>query len=284
MARTIAQIQAGIIAAINSDPVIGTTGTHPLNSDSSVAIWKAWTNNIATAQWALENLFDAHKSEVAAIIAAQTPHTLQWYVTMAKAFQWGYTLPADTDVYAVTDTAAQIVSFAAVVERLPFLRIKVAQLSGSVLTPLTSPQLTAFTAYMNAVKDAGVPLQCTSGLPDTFQPSMYIYYDPQVMGADGSLLSAPGSAPVKDAINVFLDSLPFNGVFMLNAFIAAMQAVEGVVIADVTSVQAFYGSVPPVVVSAAVPPNPPEYVPDSGYMILDDAWFATNVSYYAYTG
>jgi len=227
----------------------------------------------------LEQLFDAHKSEVAGIIAAGKPHTLQWYVTKAKDFQFGVALPPDSDVYALVPPATPsvlVVQFAAAVELTNLVRIKVAKLTAGVLGPLSTLELTAFTTYMGRIKDAGVRLQCTSDVPDTFQPAMIVYYDPLVLDATGARLDGTAASPVKDAVNAFLDSLPFNGVFVLNNFIAAMQAVPGIIIADEVSVQAFYGIVPPVVIAA-------KYVPDAGYMALDNTWFATNVSYIAYS-
>ena len=98
MARTIAQIQQSIIDSKNADATLSA-----LSSSSNVAIWKLWSYIVAVCQWVLENLFDLHKSEVTAIIAAQKPHTLQWYVTKAKAFQYGIILPPDTDVHEAID-------------------------------------------------------------------------------------------------------------------------------------------------------------------------------------
>ncbi len=276
MARSIAQIQAAIVLQVQSDPTLGPT----LTSTSVVAIWKLWTYVVAVCQWTLENLFDAHRDEVAGIIATQKPHSLQWYVTMARAFQYGVALPADSDVYAVVppaDPTVLIVSNAAAVELTNLVRIKAAKILSGTLGALSSGELAAFTAYMAQVKDAGVRLQCTSSAADTFQPTMVIYYDPLVLKNDGGRIDGTAATPVKDAVNVFLDSLPFNGVFILNNFIAAMQAVPGVVIADVQNVQAFYGSVPPVTISV-------QYTPDAGYMALDATWFGANVSYVAYGG
>jgi len=184
----------------------------------------------------------------------------------------------DSDTYAVlppADPTVLIVSNAAAVEFENLVRIKAATLSGGVLGALSGPQLTAFTAYMQLVKDAGVRLQCTSGAADTFQPTMVIYYDPLVLNADGSRIDGTATTPVEDAVNAFLANLPFNGVFILNSFIAAMQAVSGVVIADVESVQAFYGATPPMVIDV-------QYTPDAGYMALDDVWFGAHVTYEPY--
>src|SRR6185437_7509442 len=115
MARTISQIQQSIIDAKNADPVLSLL----LTSTSNVAIWTLWTYIVAVCQWTSENLFDQHVAEVNNIIATMKPHTLQWYVTMAKAFQFGYSLPADNDTYDNTGidpsviTASQVVNYAA---------------------------------------------------------------------------------------------------------------------------------------------------------------------------
>ena len=210
--------------------------------------------------------------------ATQKPHSLQWYVTMAKAFQFGITLPPDTDVYAMVppaDPTVLVVQYAAAVELINLIRIKVARLSGGVLAPLTTPQLTAFIAYMGRVKDAGVRLQITSGDPDNLRLQVAVFYDPPVLDTAGRRLDGTSATPVKDAINTFLDNLPFNGLFVLNNLIGALQGIDGVRIAEVVSAQANYG------ITAFVP-IAYEYLPDAGYMVLDATYFDANVSYTAH--
>jgi hypothetical protein len=273
MARSIAQIQDALIAAKTADGTLS-----GLTSSSNVSIWLLWTYIVAVCQWTLENLFDAHKSEVTSIIATQKPHSLQWYVTMAKAFQFGITLPADTDVYPVVPPASPavlIVQYAAAVELVNLVRLKVARLSGGVLAPLTAPELTALTAYIGRVKDAGVRLQVTSDIPDNLQLKVVVFYDPLVLNANGSRLDGASATPVKDGINAFLDNLPFNGLFVLNNLIAALQAIDGVRIAEIVSAQANYGM-------TAYVPVTYEYLPDAGYMVLDSTYFDTNVTYTAH--
>ena len=273
MARTIAQIQASLVAAKTADHTLS-----GLTSTSQVAIWQLWTWVVAVCQWTLENLFDAHKAEVQGIIATQKPHSLQWYVTMATAFQYGISLPPDTDVYAIVppvSLSVLIVNYAAAVELSNLVRIKVATLSGGVLAPLTGSQLTAFTAYMSAVKDAGVRLQLTSGPPDTLQLALNIFYDPLILDNTGKRLDGTNNTPVLDAVNSFLDTLPFNGLFVLNFLINTLQNIEGVRIGQVALAQAHYGSTPYVAILV-------EYTPDAGYMILDTAYFNANITYTAH--
>lgn len=275
MAKTIAEIQADIVTAKAADPILGPL----LTSSSLVAIWYLWTWIVAGRIWVLANLFDSHKAEVLAIIKAQKPHTQQWYVTKVKDFQYGVALPADTDVYAIVppvDPTVLIVTFAAAVEYSNLLRLKVAKGAVGALSALSLGELNALKTYMGRVKDAGVRLQVTTGAADTFQPTMVIFYDPLILDNTGARLDGTAATPVKDAVNVFLSSLQFNGRLALNSFIAAMQAVPGVVIAEEVSIQAFYGATTPVVITTW-------YVPDAGYLALDAAYFTANVSYVAYS-
>ena len=215
---------------------------------------------------------------MAGIIATQKPHTIEWYTTMAKQFQYGYSLPDGSDVYVPAVAAGDpslVVTFAAAVESENLVRIKIATGTvGSLVAP-TAPQLAAFTTYMNLIKDAGVRLLCTGGPADIFQPKLTIYYDPLQLDNTGARLDGTEATPVKDAINAFLDSIPFNGRFVLNSFIAAMQAVPGVVVADEVSVQAYYAGVAPVVITTW-------YTPDAGFMALDLGYFNLNVTYQPY--
>lgn len=278
MARTIAQIQKSIIDAKNTDTIIGSGGTSPLSSTSNVAIWLLWTYIVAVCQWTLENLFDAHKAEVNSIIANQKPHTLQWYVSKAKAFQYGVVLPTDSDAYAIVppiDPSVLIVSYAAAVELSSLIRIKTARLIGGVLAPLSGGQLTSLAAYMNRIKDAGVRLQVTSGNADNLQPALNIFYDPLVIDDSGARIDGTDPAPIKSAINIFLDSLPFNGLFILNFLTDTLQAVEGVRIVQVVNAQANYGS-------TAYVPIYVEYIPDAGYLVLDESYFDAHVNYIAH--
>jgi hypothetical protein len=263
MARAIADIKTSIVTAVASD-----SNLSALTSTSNVADWNLWAYIVAVAMWTIEKLFDAHVAEVQGILTTQKPHTLQWYATMAKAFQYGAALPADSDTYDNTGLTAdqvatmQVVSYASATETGTGIRIKAAALSGSSLAKLSDTQLTAFTAYMAKVKDAGIRLNVTSTDPDTFYSTLTIFYDPLVLDASGQRLDGTSNTPVQDAITTFLDNLPFNGVLIYNNYIAALQAVDGVVIAEVQDASANYGNLQQVSVD-------PQYLPDAGYLAID---------------
>jgi hypothetical protein len=274
MARTIEQIYEARKAAVAADATLSPI----LVDDSNVAEFEHWLYVTSVADWAVENGFDFHKAEVLNIIAKEKAHTLKWYSTKAKAFQYGVTLPADTDVYAVVppvDTGVLIVESAAVVEYVNLLRIKVAKGTPGALSALSGGQLSAFAAYMERIKDAGVRLLITSGAADTLFLRTQIFYDALVIGADGKRLDGTNDTPVEGAINAFLAALPFNGLFVANSLLEAIQAVEGMRICYFSSIQASYASTMPVGV-------PVEYIPDAGYMALDSTYFNTYVTYTAH--
>ncbi len=273
MARTIAEIQQQIIDTKEADTTLNAYAW----SNSKVAIWRLWTYVVAVCIWSLENLFDSHKEEVAQLLAAQRPHTLQWYVNKARQFQYGTTLPDGSDTYTTTteDPLVMIVKYAAAVELPNIIRLKVARQGSASLEGLTGPELAALKAYMGRIKDAGIRLQVTSAAADNLLLSLKIYYDPLVLMSDGSRIDGTAAAPVKTTVNTFLADLPFNGVFILNKLIAALQSVDGVKIGQVLSAQANYAATPYVPITV-------KYIPDAGYMALDAIYFDANISYEAY--
>ena len=232
MARSIATIQTLITTqyvsqmasvGITIDPTIW----------SAVSIERCFIYIIAFCQNILEQLFDQHTIDVNALIATDKTHTAQWYATMAKAFQFGYTVIQDQDYYdntLLTDAqvaASQIIAYAAVTEENEGLNLKVAKDTGD-LVPLTNTEVTAFTAYMKQIKDAGVFLSIISTSADSLKLNAGIVYNPQVLDSNGVSIS-DGSTPVVDAINAYLKNLPFNGVFAPQDLTDAVQKVDGVI-------------------------------------------------------
>lgn len=261
MARTITEIQNALIAQVQTDATLSGL----LTSTSRVAIWRVWCYIVAVCQWTIENLHDIFKVDVNTTIATLKPHTAKWYATKALAFQFGYDLPADSDVYDntgiddATIAASKIISYVAVVEQDKFLRIKVARTVGNDLTALTNTQLTAFKAYMSLIKDAGVKLSITTGTADGLKLSADIYYDALVFNIDGNRLDGTNATPVQDAIKNYLKNLPFNGVFALQNLEDQLQLVDGVKLIHFTNASAQYGML--AYTNFAV-----YYIPDSGYL------------------
>lgn len=269
MARTIKQIQDALTAAKDADPVMSVE----LTSASKVAVWKLWTYIVAFCQSVLEFLFDKHKAENDTNLANQRAHKLQWYVLKAKYFQYGHVLIDETDTFAEIDEAAQIVAEAAAVEVNNRIWLKLAtDTGGGVLGAIPEDQLAVIKVYFDIVKDAGVRIDITSTAADDLQLQLEIYFNPLVLLADGSRIDGTNPAPVKDAINTFLKTIPFNGVFVLNRLIDAIRAVEGVFDCLCPLAQARYAALPYEVFTL-------EYAPNSGHLLIDETFLDSNIAY-----
>ncbi|AYN05808.1 hypothetical protein [Flavobacterium sp. 140616W15] len=83
MARTIAEIQNEILIEKGKQPSLNGL------TDSKTAIWKLWTNIVATAIWVHEKIVEKN-----ALISR--PHTLNWYREQALNFHYGKPLGQDS--------------------------------------------------------------------------------------------------------------------------------------------------------------------------------------------
>jgi hypothetical protein len=277
MARSVAEIKKIITDAVQGDPVLNTN----LTSTSTVALWNLMAFAVSFGWNILERLFDTIVLEINTLLSTLKPHTLRWYVTKVKAFQYGYSLPIDTDVYdnsLLTDAAiaaSLIIQYAAgtrqrrINGRL-YLRIKVATLSGSDLGPISGPQLTALSDYVFRVADAGVDYDVTTGPADRLVQVWDVYYDPEILDNAGNRIDGTVSSPVRNGIKDYLLNLPFNGEFRNTYHTDAVQAIAGVTDCQLKTCQASYGALP-------LTSIPVSYIPDAGYMrFLSDADLVIN--------
>ena len=247
MARTIAQIKSELTTAFMSDTTLQEKYGFAQDAEFETIFSKVSIENIllyivAAAIWTHEKLFDAHKAEVENIIAQQKPHSLRWYVEKAKAFMYGLPLPeliAGTDIYDTTGMTDEqiaekkIVTFAACTEADATLYLKVAKAGPA---PLTTDEKTAFIAYLHEIKDAGVRIDVISENGDYLKLQMIIYYDPLLINANGES-KATGNKVVEDAIKSYIENIPFNGEFRKNELVDVIQAVEGVVMIELGTIE-----------------------------------------------
>lgn len=272
---TIEELQNEIIAAKDNEPELS-----GLTSNSPVAIWQLWTYVFGVSSWNLQKKHDLHKQEVAGIISAGKAHTANWYAEMALKFQYGHTLVQDKDYYDNTGLsqaaidAAKIVKYAVAKEVRKGVMLKVAKVVAGELAPLSTPELNAFVAYMNRVKDAGIFIYPKNAPADSFKLEIDIFYDPLVLDSTGARLDGTSATPVKDAINAYLKNLRFNGTYVNEFLIDALQKVDGVKIPHLVSAEAKYALFP-------FAPIDVEYVPDSGYLRFDNPTDLT-INYYAH--
>lgn len=230
MARTIEQINNEIIKAKESEPALA-----GLTSTSKVAIWRLWAYITAFVIWTLEKIFDEHKKEVSEALSELKPHTARWYRNKALAFQYGFNLYSETDLFDNTGKSkeeienSKIIKYSAAteVETESRLTVKIATEQGGELQPISQGQKASFEAYMNEIKDAGVKITTINYLPDILKLKMKIYRDPLVLDENGMSIRT-GEKPVEKAIKEYFKKLPFNGELVLAHLVDALQQVEGV--------------------------------------------------------
>jgi len=241
MARTIDEIKKEMVEAYVADTTV--RAKYDVQNGDQLTLSKVSLENIffyvvAACVWTLEVLFDKHKEEVETYIDEMKPHTLRWYVNKAKSYRHGYALAADSDTYSeeLTDedlNTAQVVKNAAAVEENAIVYLKVASATPA---PLSASEEAGLTAYMKEVKDAGVVLRIRNVAADKYRATLNVWYNPMVITSTGAGIVA-GGEPVRDRIKEFLKALPFNGEYRNDAMIDAVQAVEGVVMAELVTAE-----------------------------------------------
>lgn len=206
---------------------------------------------VATALWLFGyKMLAQHKADVNAALAENKAHRPEWYAAMARKFQFGHPLAADTDGYDNSGrteqevAAARVVKFAAVWQPRDksILYLKVAGEDGGRKKPLTAGQLTAFKNYLNDISDAGVRIEVINAPGDDMRLEIDIYYDALVLDASGSRLDGTGATPVQDAVREYLGGLSFNGLYTDQSLVDRLQQVAGVEQAELVAVAARYGT------------------------------------------
>lgn len=250
MARTIEEIKNGMTADFMKMEAVKTA--YGLDGSKSFAdcFSRASVESVifyvfAVAVWALEKIFDLHRSDVEARIEQLEPHTLRWYVNKAKAYMHGKKLVADCDYYDTSGMTeaevaeARVVKYAVATESHTVVYIKVAREQEGKPKPLTEAQLAGLTAYMEEVKDAGVAVELRNEPADEMRIGLLIYYDPTLLTVDatGAGVTAEGAEPVREATKQVIENLPFNGTFRKSDLLAALQGLDCVEVADIKRVE-----------------------------------------------
>lgn len=217
---------------------------------SAVSLENIIFDDVATALWVNQQLFEQHKIDISAILNEQMSGTANWYAWKAKQFQFGQELVFETDYYDNTGLTSeqiagrQVVKYAAAVESLDksILYLKIATESNGNRQPLSAAQLTAFKNYLNAYQYAGVRIVVINDQPDHMKLTIDIYYDPQVLDESGKRLDGNANTPVQDAIRNYLKNLPFNGMYTNQALVDTLQVLDGVDVAEIKFAASRYGA------------------------------------------
>lgn len=218
-----------------------------VKSGSKTGLWRraAWV--FAVHAWVMDVLFDAHKKEVDEKLSNQIFGTARWYQSLSFAFQFGHELVWDGAKYIYEDTtsaaaiAARIVKYCSVPKVENQLQFKVAKDSGGSPEKLEIAEKDALFAYLNDTGYPGENFVVISEDPDELRLELDIYYDPQIMANDGSLLNDPSVFPVKDAINGYAQSLDWNGKVHQSKMMDQAQLADGVKDYELKIIEIKYG-------------------------------------------
>jgi hypothetical protein len=220
MARTLEQIQASIIANIQSTPELVEA-----NSTSTRAIWRLFSYVVSVAILILEQIIDVFKAENEITIASAIPNTAAWLTKSVFNFQYSATNPQIIQLnnlvpyYPVVDSSLRIITRCSVVTTISNkVTIKIAKSEPPVA--LSAAELSALQGYINTIGVAGVQYNCLSTAADRVYISGDIFYDGQY--------SSTIQGTVINAINTFLSSLPFNGQLKISDLELAIRNITGV--------------------------------------------------------
>lgn len=270
MARTIAAIKQEMINAKNADANLA-----GLTSTSATALWNLFFFIVAASIAFFESLFDLFKEDINQRATEIPTGTLQWYAAESLVFQNGDTLELIDGVltYSVIDESKQIVELAAASESNGLVTIKVAKLNGGTAEPLAAGEKTSFEAYWTNKRFAGTALQVISQAPDLLKALYRVKVNAAVIDpATGESQASPGTYPIEDAINAFLQAFQgenFAGDMQVMKLTDAIQSVEGVRNAVANTVEAR----PDGGVFVDVLANDDEtYQSVAGYMAIDPAF------------
>ena len=220
MARTIAEIQAQMNAAIAADPVLS-----GLTSTSKRAIWNLFTNIFASALAIEEQLMDAFKAEIEALAASVPPGTPEWIQRKILEFQYDVNNPQIIQLIDLIPQYPQIIPADQIITRCSVttdlsgnVTIKVAKSEPPVA--LANAELSALQDYINTIGFSGITYTCTTANADKLYLTAHIFYKGQY--------SAVIQANVIAALNNFLARIPFNGDVQVSDIEGAIKAVTGV--------------------------------------------------------
>lgn len=275
MARTLTQIFDEMKASyVDERAAAGLVADDP-------ALWSAVNIKrlvfyvVAMAIYVLELMFAKQVEETNADLANLRPPTVGWYAQKALAYQHGFPLLSESDVYdntGFTDTqiaASKVVKYVGVQRQVDengyvlFLRLKLAGENGDELAQLNEIIVDGFKTYLERFVPAGDNVQVMSKVADKLKMKWLIYYNPGILRADGTRLDGTAETPVKDAIRAYLKTgLPFNGEYSITAHVDAVQQVAGVVTPVVLACSASRDELPYVDISEY-------YQPEGGWMRFD---------------
>lgn len=274
MARSIAEIKEVIRLKKNDYPTLSPI-LFKEEGGSIVGILNNIADVVAINQNLHEQIFDTYTANIDNSINNGVLQTDAWLRSKVLDFQYSATNPQyvqlDTDTftanYPIENDELKIITRCAVVTQGGgVVSVKVAK--SDPPTALSGAEVTALESYLDIVSCAGIKPVVISEASDKLTVTATIYYDGQFFDTI--------QQDCEDAINNYLENLPFNGEYQIIKMIDALQLVGGFKDIVVSSVGARRDSV---VGFTTVTRN---YNPYSGYLTEDgSSTFASTITYTA---
>lgn len=280
MARTIKVISNGMKAEFVRDTNLRTafgisTDVSEMTDDQLVAVYDSNLSAVnvvtlliyivAACAAAIENMLDWHIADVNEMVDGERYGQTGWYAKVAKKFQYqqgtDFQLDENTGEYGTVNDTYKIIKHASCENNGFGVKLKVSKEGSDGLEALESNEQTAFAAYLNRLKPAGIPVTIISRSADVLKVSMTVYYDPTIFNANGAVNK------VKEMINEYIQDIDFNGEFITMKMVDRLQDVSGLDIIEVSKVEASTDSGS----SYIQTDNNARYTPAAGYMTLDNS-------------
>lgn len=276
MARTINEIANGMkVEFVRSEALRNAFGLTGYNADADEPELVAYYNNnfsivsvetcliyvVAACAALVGNMMDWFREDVDTAISRERYGHAGWFEEKAKAFQYedgtDFGLDESTGVYATVAPDARIIRHASCEDNGFGVKLKVAKGDNGNLSQLGNDELDAFTAYINRLKPAGIPVTVINRAADTLKLDMSVYYDPTIYS------EAVAADMVKSVIRQYLTDIDFNGQFVTMDMVDRLQAVPGLDIIETGEVYALHAGY-----SYQRIENDARYTPVAGYMVL----------------
>jgi hypothetical protein len=191
------------------------------------------TDLAARAVYDHEWLLEMRMAGIEAQIGAQIPFSAQWYRMKALAFQKGDAPAFDPETcrfaYPALNEDRQIIKEVAVREarnddNLTVLKVYAVKEGREALE---KDEMAAFSGYIREIGAAGTHFVFISAPPVKVTVKCTLYYNPQVLDAEGNLLQGEGKPAVK-AVDDYVKNIPYTGRFSSSRCVDAIQQAAGI--------------------------------------------------------
>ncbi|MDR1203740.1 MAG: hypothetical protein LBL58_19190 [Tannerellaceae bacterium] len=220
-------------------------------------------NIFATASATVENLVEMRKNEIDRIVMQERYGYKGWYERMMRAFQWGDNVNEleEQTYYETIDESKQIIKFAYCEEKGNGILLKIAKADvNEEPEPLSIDEYNAALVYINRIKPAGISVELRSEIADELEIILGIRYNSLLFASEDQMKTT-----LETTIKGYLKSLEYNGAFVGMKMIDFLQAVSGIEIAQINSVQVTHVAYPAEDVSSRL-----SYTPYSGHLKLKE--------------